>query len=215
MEKVCIVGAGGHAKVIFDIIQKSNQYIIDCVFAKNIGEKKEFFGAPLYEQDELFESNIQMGIVAIGDNWIRSRVVELIKSKKKNFNFIKAIHPQVIIGQHSIIGEGTVIMPGSVVGPDSKIGNHCIINTSSSIDHDCKILDFASIAPGATLGGNVSVGSYSAISLGANIIHGIKIGDHSVIGSGSTVITDIESYKTAYGLPCKEIRERKVGDSYL
>ncbi|MCB9025419.1 MAG: acetyltransferase [Bdellovibrionaceae bacterium] len=214
MRKVSVFGAGGHAKVVIDILQKSKEYEICNLFAKNPGFT-EFLGFPVYDQDHLENFEIDFAIVAIGDNWIRSKVVNMILQTKPKLNFISAIYPSAIIANDVVIGAGSTVMPGCVIGPGVRIGNHCIVNTSCSIDHDCRLDDYSSIAPGSTLGGGVKVGKFSAISLGAKIIHGMSIGEHSVIGAGSTLVKSIESFKVAFGSPCKIIRSREQGESYI
>ncbi|MEH7276373.1 hypothetical protein [Neobacillus vireti] len=90
-----------------------------------------------------------------------------------------------------------------------------MINTQSSVDHDCVLGDFVTIAPGATLAGGVQIGDHSVVSLGANVIHNRRIGQHTVIGAGSTVLKDIESNVVAYGTPAVPIRTLIPGEKYL
>ena len=89
------------------------------------------------------------------------------------------------------------------------------MNTNSSLDHDSVMNDFSSLAPRAATGGNCRIGDYSAVGIGAVLVNGIQVGEHTVIGAGSTVLSNIESFKVAYGTPAKAIRERKPGDEYL
>lgn len=48
-------------------------------------------------------------------------------------------------------------MPGSVVNAGARVGDHVILNTCSSVDHDCIVEDFVHVSPGAHLAGNVTV----------------------------------------------------------
>ncbi|MGW6663044.1 acetyltransferase [Peribacillus sp. NPDC055009] len=218
MEKVVVFGSGGHSKVVIDIIEKSNEYSILGLIDSHRKKGSIVHGYKvLGDESKLieYENQIHGGIVAIGDNFVRSKVVSAIIKKSPEFNFIIAIHPNSVIGNGVKIGAGTVIMAGTVINSESSIGKHCIINTKSSMDHDCQIGDFASIAPGVTMGGTVKVGNYSTVSLGANVSHKRIIGDHTVVGAGSTVITDIDSFVIAYGTPAKTIRKRSIGEKYL
>jgi sugar O-acyltransferase (sialic acid O-acetyltransferase NeuD family) len=218
MKNIVIFGSGGHCKVIIDIIEKMNHYhilgLIDSI--KEVGT--EVLGykvlGNIHSIKEL-SLDIHGGIVAIGDNWNRNKMVTEILSVYKNFHFITAIHPSAVIGKSVMIKEGTVVMANAVINSNSSIGRHCIINTKSSVDHDGMIHDFATIAPGATLAGNVQVGEHSVVSLGANVIHNIKIGEHTVIGAGSTVLRDVPPYTVAYGTPAIEVRKRVAGEKYL
>lgn len=215
---VIIVGSGGHAKVVIDILEKLNIYNIigfiddfkgkgTCVYGY------EILGDESYIQDN--QSSIDGGIIAIGDNWVRSKIVSHILSIDPQFKFITAIHPSATVARGVTVGVGTVIMAGCVINSDTVIGEHCILNTKSSVDHDCTIRDFVTIAPNATTGGNVKIGNFSTVSLGANIIHSREIGIHTIIGAGSNVLSDIGSYAVAYGTPARVVRSRKQGESYL
>lgn len=214
MKEVVIFGTGGHAKVVYDILIKQNIYKPVAFFSLN--ENLESFNdTPHYHQSKFAEMRFDTGIVAIGDNSVRSEVVEFILQNKSEFSFISAVHPSAHLGQGVSIGNGSAVMAGVVVNSSTSIGPHVILNTGSIIDHDCKIDDYASIAPGCTLGGNVKVGQYSAISLGANIIHGQSIGAHTVVGAGSLVLKNVGDFQLAYGVPCTEIKKRTSGEKYL
>ncbi|QNF28483.1 acetyltransferase [Metabacillus elymi] len=217
-KKIIIYGTGGHSKVVMDAIEKSGQYtiygFIDDYYNDNrVDLQYKYIGD--HASLKGIMNNIYGGVIAVGDNWIRSNIVSKIKGDFPSFKFVTVIHPSAVIGGETEIGDGTVIMAGVVVNCHTKIGEHCILNTMSSVDHDCFIDDYVSIAPGATLGGNVCVGSYSAISLGANVIHSKKIGAHSVVGAGATVLNNIDSQVVAYGTPAKVIRYREKGEKYL
>ncbi|MBY0553597.1 NeuD/PglB/VioB family sugar acetyltransferase [bacterium] len=214
MENVVIFGTGGHAKVVTDILLR--QKIYKPVAFLSLNESlTTFLGLPHFHQSILPQKNFKTGVVAIGDNFIRSQVVEFIKTHIPDFKFITAVHPSAQIAGDVVLSDGTVVMANCVVNSGSNIGSHAILNTGSVVDHDCKIEQFASIAPGCVLGGNVVVGEFSAISLGANVIHGKKIGQHTVIGAGALVLEDVEGFKVAYGSPCREIRSRTQGEKYL
>ncbi|WP_041575861.1 acetyltransferase [Pseudobdellovibrio exovorus] len=213
-DSIIIFGTGGHAKVVFDILMATGckERIIFCSKDES---KQEFLGCIHVFQDNFSSLNVDTGIVAIGDNWIRSQVVNFVRTTNPKFKFIKAIHPRSCISNSVALGDGVVVMAGAVINPDVRVGMHVIVNTASSVDHDCILEDFSSLAPGATLGGNVAIGEYSAISLGAKVIHGRTIGRHTVIGAGATVLHDIESEVVAYGSPCRSVKRRIKGEKYL
>ena len=153
--------------------------------------------------------------VAIGDNITREKIINTLKLDLPNTKFPCLIHRSSVIGISTKIGNGTIIMPNVNIGPNSNIGIFCIINSSSSVDHDCNIKDFASLAPGVITGGGVNIGFRTAISIGTTIKHKISVGDDTVIGAKSYVNKNIEKKIVAYGIPCKKVRTRKIGENYL
>lgn len=201
-ERILLFGSGGHCKVVRDIILQAAAYDIVAIIDKA-------------DEDNLARFDVSAGIVAIGDNWVRSQVVARIVQQLPNFQFVTAIHPSAVIGSDVKVGAGTVIMAGSCINPGGRIGVHCIVNTGAILDHDNVLGDYTSVAPGVATGGMVSIGSFSAIGVGTSIIHAISVGDHTVIGAGAVVVSDIPSGVVAYGAPCKVIRSREQGTPYL
>lgn len=215
MSKIAIFGTGGHAKVVYDVILKQGQHEVLCFFSltENL---KNFLSLPHYHQDDFAKSEITQGLVAVGDNFLRAKIVNFIKAKKPDFKFITAIHPQAVIDDSSVqFGAGTVVMANVVVNPGANIGQHVILNTACSVDHDTQLEDFSSLAPGCNVGGNVKVEQFASVGLGANVIHGVTVGEHSVIGAGAAVVENVSAYKVAYGVPCREHKTRAAGDKYL
>jgi sugar O-acyltransferase (sialic acid O-acetyltransferase NeuD family) len=214
MKNIVIFGTSGHAKVVFDILEKQKIFKVVGFISSN--EKiNSYLGLPHFHQNSLHELDFDSGVVAIGDNATREFLVNFIKNIKPNFKFINAIHPSAQLAHDLTLGEGLVIMAGGVVNSGSVIGDHVIINTKASVDHDCKLESFVSLAPNVTLGGFVEIKKMSAIGLGANIIHNIKIEEEVVVGAGSLVLQAIEKNSVVYGNPSKAIRKRSHGDKYL
>jgi acetyltransferase EpsM len=207
MNRIAVIGEGGHSKVIQDIITAVNGYKIIAILDDKYEDiqKREgiLYGpisvVPMIEND--FE-NIEF-IIAIGNNQVRSEIVKRIGLQ--NNRFATLIHPSAIISPSASIGEGTVVMPNCVIHANAEIGKHVIINTGAIVEHDNHIGDYAHISPNTTLTGNVYVGEGVHVGASATVIPGIKIGDWSIIGAGSTVIRDIPSFSKAVGSPTRLI----------
>ncbi len=221
MKKLFILGTSGHAKVILDIAKAMTIYN-EISFLDPSKEKGTVINGCIVEGSENNldsivsgdYSNIQIAI-GIGDNSIRNKVYENLNKINPKLKYAVLIHPSAVVSGSAVIDDGTVIMPCAVVNANSKIGRFSIINTKASVDHDCLIGDFVTIAPGSTLGGNVEIGDFSSVCLGASVIHGIKIGTETVVGANSLVLKNLEENSVYYGSPCKFIRKREHGESYL
>ena len=220
IKNIVIFGSSGHCKVLIDIIEKSNRYNLVGIIDKYQEKGKIFFDYEIIGWDEEIEVliknyNIECGVIGIGDNSTRKKVVEYVYQICSNFKFETLIHPKSNIGKNVIIGDGTVVMSGVSVNSNTKIGSHCIVNTNSSVDHDCNLGDYVSVSPNSGIGGNVNIGDQSFIGIGSNIIHNINIGNNNVIGSSSLVIRDIDSFILGYGIPFREIKKIKENEKYL
>lgn len=203
VEKVVIVGASGHAKVVIDAIERLSGYSIYCLLDDDpIKKDSMFFGYRVFGDVSCLENFLRedyRAIVAIGDNKIRRNKVEQVV--EAGFSLMSAIHPAANLARNVEIGVGSVVMAGAVVNSDVQIGRGVIVNTSASIDHDSIIHDYVHIAPGSTLCGGVIVEEGAFVGSGATIIPNLKIGAGAVIGAGATVVADVESGSLVVGTP--------------
>ena len=210
-KELLIIGCGGHSKVVTDIAE--SQGYSDIIYLNTFGGDDRFLGRRvIHDEPSGYEGSF---FVAIGDNNVRQRVTAEFLTKNPRSTLSSLIHPTSVVSKNTSIGKGVVVMPLCVINHSTEIGDGVIINTRSSVDHDSNLLDFSSVAPGVSMGGNVRIGERSAVSIGATIKHGVRIGQDVVIGANSLVLSDIEDFCVAYGLPAKKIRERSQGDKYL
>lgn len=219
-QNILIFGGSEHARTTIDIIEQTNTFnivgIIDSTLKKGSNVSGYKVLGNLFDLPEIsIKNKVDKGIIAIGDNYIRKKIVEQIKMIAPHFSYVSAIHPSVIIGKNVSIGDGTVIIAGVIINNDSIVGEHCYLSTRSSLDHDCHLGDFSSLSPNVATGGNVKIGYCSAIGIGVNILHGRTIGDHTIVGSGSLVYQDFGDNMVCYGVPAKLVRKREEGDKYL
>ncbi len=200
---IYLIGAGGHAKVILEILEQRDIEIGGLV--DNNPELTSLLGYRVaYELPGIFDPNDDFVIVSIGKNEIRKKVVN-----SNFYKYLTAIHQNSNISTRSTIGNGSVVMAGVTINSSVKIGAHTIINTNASIDHDCLIEDFVHISPNVALGGDVRIGEGAHIGIGASIIQGVIIGKWATIGAGSVIIKDIPDYAVVVGVPGKIIKYKK------
>ena len=200
MNKLVIVGASGHGKVVADIASLVGYE--DIVFLDNNPELKECLGYPVLGSDKLLNDIAGDVFIAIGNSEIRMKLM----NQFANRNFPILIHPSAIVAKSVQIEAGSVVMAGAVINPDTKVGKGVIVNTSCSIDHECVINDFCHVSVGSHLAGNVVVGEVSWIGAGAIVSNNIKISSGCIIGAGAVVIRDIDAKGTYIGVPARKIK---------
>ena len=208
-KNVIIIGAGGHAKVIADIIYKSKDNVLgflddnvplDTVIIK---EKNIKVIGKIEECIKFANENPNIEyIVGIGNNETRKKIA--IKYEK--LNYYTAIHPSSQIALDVEIGKGTTIMANACINTSAKVGEHCIINTGAIVEHDNIIEDYVHISPNATLCGTVKIGELTHIGAGATIKNNTNICSNCIIGAGVVVIKDINKKGTYVGVPVKKIK---------
>lgn len=197
-DKLLIIGAGGHGRVVADIAEATGKYSEIAFLDDGIVEKLPRFPLLGGAQIAMEKKDEYEVVVAIGNSRVRQRLMESL-----DVEFATLVHPAAVIGSEVNIREGTVIMPGAIVNTGAKIGKSVIINTASSVDHDCEIGDFCHVAVGAHLCGNVQVKEHTWIGAGATVIQGIEICNDCMIGAGAVVVEAMKEAGTYVGVPAR------------
>lgn len=212
-KRVIVFGAGGHAKVVVDVIEQMGIYQIvglvdDSPELKGtvrggysvIGNKDDLAGMSGAGTDGV--------IVALGDNYRRKYVCEEIE--RMGFRLISAIHPSAVIGSRVRIGAGTLVVAGVIVNVDAEIGENVIVNTGATIDHDCRIAAHVHLSPGVHLAGRVSIGEASHLGIGAVVLPNISVGKYCIVGAGAVVRENLPDKIVAVGNPARIIKRNEV-----
>lgn len=204
--ELLIYGASGHAKVVIDIVEHQGLYeIIGLVDDAPERHGQEFCGYRVLGGQEILAQHRRCPIlIAIGDNTTRKKLQESVKAL--GYELATAVHPSAQLGRDVSVGPGTVIMAQVAINSGTVIGEGVIVNTGATIDHDCRIGDFAHISPGVNLAGNVTVGRLTQIGIGACAIPGVRIGERTLIGAGAAIVTDIPDGVVAVGIPARVIK---------
>ena len=218
--KVVIFGCSGHAKVVVDIIESNNNYELIGFIDKFIPKSTSVLdytviGDELSLPKLMNKYKFNKGLVGIGNNFVRSKVVNLVKKIAPDFNFINCIHNSAKLSKYCDFGVGNVVMPGVSINASSIISDHCILNTNSSLDHDCRMENYSCLAPNSAVGGNCIIGKYSYVGIGSSIFHGVEIDENCIVGGGSVFNKNTKSNSTYYGIPARRVSSRKLGDAYL
>jgi sugar O-acyltransferase (sialic acid O-acetyltransferase NeuD family) len=205
MKKVALIGYSDHALVVADILEQSGFKIVGY-FEKEIKIsnplKLSYLG---YEMDIDFDSIVKNISVfpAVGENFVRKRILENILKKK--VQLADAISSHSIISKYTSIGKGTLVCAGVCLSPYSIIGDGVILNTGSIIEHGCKINNFAHIGPGAVLARNVHIGELTFIGANSVVKQGVGIGENVIVGAGSVVLKDIPNNEIWVGNPANKL----------
>lgn len=203
-EKLLIIGASGHGKVIADIALKMNKWQSVAFLDDDDTIKKSIGLEVIGKTSDAFKyKNKAEFFVAIGNNTTRERIQEHLE--ENGLELATLIHPNAVIGIDVVIGTGTVVMPGAVINCCSIIGKGCIINSSSSVDHDNVIEGYVHVSPGANLAGTVTVGKGSWIGIGSSISNNVRICKGCIVGAGAVVVKDITESGTYIGVPVRRI----------
>ena len=212
MIRVVGLGAGGHAKVVIEILRLMGGYELVGL----LDPKRELWGTGILgirvlgDDDllpKLYNQGVRhafIGLGTTGDTRARRRLYE--KAHRQGFQIVQAIHPQAVIGPSVEIGHGPTIMAGAVINAAVRLGDNVIVNTGAIIEHDCVIGDHVHIATGARLASTVYVGEGAHIGLSASIRQCIHIGRNAIVGAGAVVVDDVPDSVVVVGVPARILR---------
>lgn len=211
MQDLVIVGAGGHARSVIDIILQNSEYRIVGCLSPQYPEQRRVTGLEDIkiigtdsDLEKLYAEGIRNIFVAIGDNALRHRLFKA--AVEIGYEPVNVISKNAIISPRSVIGKGVCVMPGAVLNVNTQIGDNSIINTNCNVDHDCSIGTSVHIAPGCAISGSVSIGEGTQLGTGTSVKDRISIGKWSTIGAGSVVVKNIGDGTLAFGVPAQVIR---------
>ena len=191
---VIILGAGGHAKVVADILKLSSRDVLGFI-TPSLKFGEEFCGKKVLGNDEVINSyspeDIELvnGIGSLPRKKLRWQLAS--RMRQQGYTFASVIHPNTIIAADVDLAEGVQIMAGVVIQAGTKTGIDSIINTGAIIDHDCKIAANCHLAPGVVCSGGVTIGRNTHLGTGTIVIEYRTVGCNCVVAAGTTVFRDI------------------------
>ena len=212
MPRCLILGGGGHAQVVIDVLRSHGCATPYAVLDPNPALwGNEVLGVPIRGDDgripELILEGVThyiVGVGAVGDNRPRRRLFEFCQ--QQGLQPLTAIHPSAVCSRSASIRSGTLVCPAVVVNAAAVIGVNVILNTGSIVEHDCLIGDHAHVATGARLASTVSVGTLAHIGAGATIRQRLVIGEGAIVGAGAVVVKDVEPWTVVMGVPAHPAR---------
>lgn len=211
MEKIVIVGCGGHARSVLDSVESMGKYEIAGFIDKEMNGQYQCCGYKIIGTDSdlktLYDAGIRnacIGIGYMGNGTVRRALYE--KLKQIGFTLPAIIDKTAAVAMGVKLGEGVFAGKMAVLNTCAVIGTAAIINSGAIIEHDCKVGEFSHVAVGAALCGNVSVGNDVLIGANATVIQGINIGDGAIVGAGSAVTGDIENKAVVAGVPARVLK---------
>lgn len=206
-----VLGAGGHAKVVVDLLLKLGRVIVAAVESGKPSSGRSLLGVPVKDESMVLEYSPNDIDLALGVGMpshdpiagLASRHSLAQRFKSHGYRFPALVHPSASIGTDAQFGDGVQVMAGAVVQASCAIGDFAIVNTRAGVDHDCVLGEACHIAPGATLGGAVNVGAETLVGIGATVRQGISIGRQVLVAGGAMVIEDVPDQERRSGVPAR------------
>lgn len=201
--KVLIIGSGGHARIVADILLAMKGVEPQGFISQDVAQGSAGpLGLPVLGGDEAVDKiEHDAVVVAIGDNRLRHKLYDRLIAAGETL--ISAVHPTAIIAPDVAVGKGCMVCAGVIVNTGSRIGDNAILNTGCTVDHDCVVGQHVHVAPGVNLAGDVTVGQGAFVGIGSSVVPGVTIGDWATVGAGAVVISDVSESSVVVGVPAK------------
>jgi len=197
--KIYIIGCGGHARGVADVIL-DNDPTAKLVFVdRNAREMETIFGFPVIKSLPATAENV---FIALGDNALRQDLA-------RNQKLISVISKRAYISPQAHISDGVFIADGVHIGPCANIGKGTIINTNAVVEHEAEIGDFTHISVNSTICGRAKIGSNVFIGAGATVIDKISVCSNVTIGAGGVVVKNIDVSGTYIGIPARILKDNR------
>lgn len=230
---IIILGAGGHGRVVLDVIRQSGKFtpigFLDnnpTLHGRRVDGLPVLGGIGLIEQRAPgfspagASSNVSphpvnecnAAVIAIGDNGVRRMIAETVEAAGLDLPAI--IHPSAQIATNVTIGRGVVIAAGALVCAHSQIGDYAILNTGCIVDHESMIGTAVHVCPGVRLAGHVTLESGAFIGIGSTVIQNVRIGFEAIVGAGAVVTCNVDPMTTVVGVPAREIKSAPNADEF-
>ena len=190
MQKVIIIGAGGHAAEIDEYIRYSRAKSTGSFFDiagfidDNPDSYKAYqFSAPFLGsiKDHQVRQDVEY-LIGIANLEHRRRITELLLAK--NARFASFVHPDIYLSASATIGQSVIIAPNVNIGPNVIIGDFTLINSRCSLGHDTRIGMYNFISPNVCFSGFTSIGDENLFGINSATIPGIHVGNRNKIAAG-------------------------------
>ena len=192
MKPLLVIGCGGHAKSVIDIIESTKLWEIIGLIGLEHEVGSSVLGHPIVGTD-LDLPDLRMSsdsaVLALGQlpsPRPRQNIQQLLN--QLDFKLPTLISPHAIVSQHSRLGEGSIIGHGAIVNANAQVGSYCTINTRALVEHDASIGDHCHISTGALVNGNVVLGTGCFIGSGSIIREGLVLPPDTVVSAGKRVM---------------------------
>lgn len=167
--RTVMVGAGGHGRVVADLIRLSGHLELVAVVDDDSRTHGGYLdGVEIIGSTALLERHPRAAtacVVAIGDNRTRARIFNLALGL--GYHLPPLVHPAAVIARGVKLPSGLIVCAGAVVAPGVRLGSDSLIGANAVLDADCELGDHCRVGPAVVVGCGVRQGAYSTLGAGA------------------------------------------------
>ena len=211
MKNLVIIGAGGFARGIYWLAQKSLGFGVDW-------QIKDFLDGNVKLSEAAYEllpgkilgdvntyEICDDDVFACGVGDFKARKVLIEKILARGGKFINLVSKLAEVIPTVKLGRGVIIFPFVGISDNTQIGDFVLANAQTIIGHDAHVGNFSCMMPHVAVCGNCKVGANVFIGSGAVILLKAKVEDGATIGAGCVVLKKVSAGATVFGNPAIEL----------
>jgi sugar O-acyltransferase (sialic acid O-acetyltransferase NeuD family) len=186
MKRLIIIGAGGHARSIAEIVLDQGGYALAGFLDDAYPGVQSLWEFPvLGKVDALagFRGVADAVFVAIGNNRVRESLFHALS--EAGFELPNLIHARAIVSSRAVLWRGVAIMAGAIVGTEAVLGDGVIVNAGAVVDHHARVEDFGHLGVNASMAGGSRLGRGAWMQAGAALGYGVEIDAGQVLEPGA------------------------------
>ncbi|MDB3979055.1 acetyltransferase [Pseudomonadales bacterium] len=195
-DNVLLIGAGGHASVLLEMLNMQNFNVLGYVSPLPADNKELFESLEWFKNDNdifQFDKSKTKLLNGVGSMPWNSRRSDLYRRYRGlGYEFLTLISTESSVSIYASLEEGVQIMRGAIIQTGVSVGCNSIVNTGAIIDHNSRIGRDNHVAPGVTISGEVTSKENVHFGTGSSVIQSISIGENVVVGAGASITKDLE-----------------------
>lgn len=201
-DDVLLIGAGGHASVLLDMLIEHKFNIIGYVSPSPAANQKLFSNFHWFKLDtdilKIDKSTIKLvnGIGSLPGSTLRA--VFYNEYKKLGYTFLTLVSTAASVSKYAYLEEGVQVMRGAIIQTGVSVGYNSIVNTGSIVDHDCTIGSNNHVAPGTTISGQVTSKNNVHFGTGSSVIQSIDLNENVIVGAGAAITKNVDKNTICY-----------------
>lgn len=209
-----IVGGGGFAREILDIVEAANDELRKDQRFDVVGvvadpapdmDRLEPYGVPyLGPTNVLHDQPKSVGYViaiGLGGGHHRRRIDDEFRDERHS---PVIVHPNVTIGRRTDLGPGTIVCSHVSIAGHVTTGRHVHVGANAPIGHDTTLEPYVTVSPLTAVSGNVLVGAEATLGTGSAIRQKITVGAGAFVAAGAVVVSDVDPGATVKGVPARQ-----------